>query len=110
MKSKHEELLAQHLTLLGLEFKREFRFHPHRRWRLDFAIIKAKIGIEVQGAMWNIQGRHQRPDYLSKEYEKNNTAAVLGWHIIKFTGRDISNGSALNFIKDNLEFFKQKKE
>ena len=31
----------------GYEFKQEFKFHPDRKWRFDFAWPEQKIAIEV---------------------------------------------------------------
>ena len=33
----------------GLEWISEYRFHPPRRWRFDYACLELKIAIEVNG-------------------------------------------------------------
>ena len=44
----------------------EFRFHPERKWRFDFAWPEHKIAVEQEGGVW-IQGRHTRGDVRSRE-------------------------------------------
>jgi hypothetical protein len=43
----------------GPPLEREFRFHPKRRWRADFAHLPSRSLIEIEGGIW-IQGRHNR--------------------------------------------------
>lgn len=62
----------------------EFKFHPTRKWRFDYAYPKLKIGIECDGAVWS-QGRHTRGSGYIKDMEKFNAAAILGWRILKYT-------------------------
>ncbi|WP_224055555.1 hypothetical protein [Vibrio penaeicida] len=37
----------------------EFRFHPVRQWRFDFAWSLQKFAVEIEGGGWN-HGRHTR--------------------------------------------------
>jgi very-short-patch-repair endonuclease len=64
------------------DLKREFRFHSSRRWRFDFAFPSLKLAIEVDGS------GHQRFGTASKDYEKLNEAARLGWRVLRFRSRD----------------------
>lgn len=96
-KSKLEELLAIELTDRGIEYEREYRFHPTRKWRLDFAFPSLKLGVEVDGGLWT-QGRHQRPDGFQKDCEKMNAAALLGWRILRFTAVTVCDGTAAKTI------------
>ena len=59
----------------------EFQFHPGRRWRFDFAFPDAMVAVEVQGGIWT-RGRHTRGKALKAEWEKLNTAAIMGWRIL----------------------------
>lgn len=62
----------------------EFRFHPTRRWRFDFAWPERKIALEIEGGVWNY-GRHIRPKGFLADLRKYNTAAIMGWRIIRLT-------------------------
>lgn len=60
----------------------EFKFHPFRRWRFDFAIRELGIAIEVEGGVWTY-GRHNRADGFLRDMEKYNAAAARGWRILR---------------------------
>lgn len=81
--------------------KREHRFHPTRRWRMDFAWPKQMLAVEVEGGVWGY-GRHNRPRGFIKDTEKYNQAALKGWTVLRFTGSAIRSGQALKKIKKAL--------
>lgn len=56
--------------MTGEEVVAEYRFHPSRDWRFDFAIPSRRVAIEVESGAFN-SGRHIRPDdYLFDQGEK----------------------------------------
>ena len=67
----------------------EYRFHPTRKFRLDFAHLDSKVGIEIQGGIWN-GGRHGRGYGIAQDNEKSNEAIFHGWVIIKLAGNQIT--------------------
>ena len=73
---------------LSWYFTREYRFHPRRKWRFDFAWVSRKLAIEVDGATF-AGGRHARGGGLNADYEKSNEAAIWGWRIIRLDSRMI---------------------
>ena len=82
----------------------EFKFHPKRRWKFDWAWVDRKIACEVDGGLWVAGGgRHNRPVTMIKDNEKFNNAALLGWRILKFTPQQFRNGEAAEFIKLIIE-------
>ena len=68
----------------GPELEREFRFHPERKWRADFAHVESRTLIEIEGGIW-IQGRHNRPQGFAADIEKYLEAALAGWHVLRLT-------------------------
>jgi very-short-patch-repair endonuclease len=76
-------------TISKTELVEEHRFHDTRKWRLDFAHIEAKVGIEIQGGIWN-GGRHGRGYGIAQDNEKSNEAIFCGWVIIKLAGNQIT--------------------
>lgn len=83
-KSKLEQIVAGRLRSINIEFQEEYKFHPTRRWRFDFALIKEKIAIECEGGVW-VGGRHNRGSGFVKDVEKYNTATSIGWRVFRFT-------------------------
>ena len=99
--SRLEATLALHMRAAGLNPETEYRFHPPRRWRFDFAFPDQKIAVECEGGTWT-NGRHVRGSGFEADCEKYNTAAIDGWVLLRFTERMISAGSALQTIEAAL--------
>lgn len=66
------------------EVVKELQFHPERKWRFDYAFPSRKIAIEIDGAIWTL-GRHNRPRGYLNDMEKLNTAASMGWLVLRFS-------------------------
>lgn len=96
-----EETLAAHLKMHNVVFEREYKFHPVRKWRFDFAIPECKLAIEVEGGSYTI-GRHQTAIGFEKDLEKYNSAARLGWLLLRYTTSMVKNGVAIAEIMDVL--------
>ena len=62
---------------------KEFRFHPVRRWRFDYAIPEALVAIEVEGGIY-AGGRHVRGAGYEKDCQKYNEAQLLGWIVLRY--------------------------
>ncbi len=96
--SKGEEALAFAMEVSGLEpFEREYRFHPRRRWRFDFAWPAHRFAVEVEG-ITHEGGRHQRVDGFNKDLEKYEAALLDGWKVYRCSRVMIEKGQALNTI------------
>jgi very-short-patch-repair endonuclease len=93
--SKHERTLLAQLTALGCAsaFKREARFHPEHRWRLDFLASEHRLALEVHGGI-HMRGRHVRGAAYTEDRIKMNAAAELGITVLEFTPEMLSDGSA----------------
>ncbi len=72
------------IELTGTEPQSEYRFHPTRKWRFDFAYPEQKIAIEIEGGTW-IGGRHIHPIGFEKDCEKYNFCAKLGYRLLRYT-------------------------
>ena len=68
----------------------EFKFHPTRRWRFDYAFPKLKIAIECEGGAYT-RGRHTRGTGFIKDMEKYNNATLLGWKLLRYTPSNLSD-------------------
>lgn len=98
MKSRLEETLAIELRAMGLpEPKREHHVCPGRRWRFDFAWPDRMLAVEVDGGQ-HVRGRHNRPAGFENDCSKINQAQLLGWTVLRYTGRMVMNGTAAKEI------------
>ncbi len=79
-------------------FEQEYRFHPTRKWRFDFAHPERMIGIEVEGLSRG-KSRHTTFEGYRRDCEKYNEAAIMGWCVLRFTDREITKGTALRTIE-----------
>jgi len=57
----------------GPELEREYRFDPKRRWRADFAHLRTRCLIEVEGGIW-INGRHNRAAGFNADLDPSRLA------------------------------------
>lgn len=98
-----EVFLADQLTEAGIDFVREYKFHPTRKWPFDFAILRYKLAIEIEGGGW-IRGRHHRPEGFEKDCIKYAEALLLGWRVFRFTPSQVYDGTALKYIKTFIDY------
>ena len=101
--SKLEEELARQIKQAKLvKPKREYKFHPTRRWRLDFAWPKHKLAVEVEGGLW-LRGRHNRPAGMIADMEKYTELSLAGWTLVRVADLHINDGTAIEWIKRGLK-------
>ena len=62
----------------------EYRFHPVRRWRLDYAWPDERVAVELQGGVWT-GGRHVRGGGYRSDCEKLNALQSAGWRVYYVT-------------------------
>lgn len=112
--SEAEILLMKHFKELGFTYNREFRFHPQRKWRFDFAFetdtitvgtlagmgtYKKRYAVEIEGGIWT-NGAHVRGKHFESDLRKYNEAAKLGWTVIRFTPNMIKRGESKAFLQE----------
>jgi hypothetical protein len=80
----------------------EFTFAWHalgRRWAFDYAWPPWKIALEIEGGVF-IQGRHTTGVGFTRDCEKYNRAAILGWLVIRATPDMVRAGQAIDTLRD----------
>lgn len=87
----------------GSEPEREWRFHPTRRWRFDFAFPDEKVAVETEGGAW-VKGRHSRGKGFEADCWKYSTAAAMGWAVLRFTDTMMGQepGGCIALVKQAL--------
>jgi very-short-patch-repair endonuclease len=91
---------------------REHRFAKKigRQWRFDFAFLKFKLAVEIEGLVVRkiggetvVTGRHATISGFREDCEKYATAtAVFGWSVLRFEQGQVRNGYALDMTKRAL--------
>ena len=103
MTSKLEDLLEYQIKAFKLPApEREYRFHPTRRWRLDFAWPELKFACEVEGGIYT-GGRHVRPKGFEADLEKYGEAMKLGWDVYRCSARMVRTGEAVGMIEQMIK-------
>jgi len=86
----------------GVKLVKEYKFHPKRRWKFDYACPERKIAIEVEGGVWN-NGRHTRGKGFIGDIEKYNNASVMGWTLIRVTPDMLLTNETIEFVRQAVD-------
>lgn len=86
----------------GLMPEPEYKFHPKRKWRFDFAFLPQMVALECEGGVWT-GGRHTRGTGFMKDMEKYNEAASLGWRILRCTPKDLCTSDTIELLRKALD-------
>ena len=87
----------------GIQIEKEYKFHPARRWRFDYAFPFLMIAVEVDGGVWT-GGRHINPAGYINDMEKLNTAASMGWLVLRITTDDRFASKTFELISKAVEY------
>lgn len=79
----------------------EYKFHPNRRWRADYAWVEHRVVLEVEGGVWT-NGRHTRGAGFLKDVEKYNELAALGWRLLRTTPSGLHDLETISLIRRTL--------
>jgi hypothetical protein len=92
------------LTRDGLPLpEREYRFCPPRKWRMDYAYPAQRVGIEVDGGIWLPGGgHHTRGQGWLDDAEKLNTAASMGWRMLRTTPTGLCDLAFIALLRRTL--------
>ena len=72
------------LKYSNIEYIKEYKFHPKRKWRADIAIPSKMVLIEWDGIM-SEKSRHTSVTGFSEDCNKMNAAQLLGWKVLRYT-------------------------
>lgn len=76
----------------------EFKFHPVRRWRFDWAFVEQQLAVEQEGGVF-IGGRHSRGVGFEADLIKYSEAMVLGWKVLRVSPAMVRDGRALGYLE-----------
>ena len=96
--SAPEDMLAFQLDAMRVQYKREWRIHPERRFRADFWLPAHRLVVEVEGGGW-VNGRHSRGSGIESDAEKSAYIAMMPARLLRVTPKQIKDGRALTWIE-----------
>jgi hypothetical protein len=73
---------------------REYKFHPTKQWRFDYAWPMKKIAVEIQG----MGPGHCSLPGMTADHEKHLEAMILNWKVIYFTTLSLKNEHRTKFF------------
>lgn len=79
-------------------WERQYRFHPEREWRFDFAWPDFKIAVEIEGGTW-VKGAHTRGAHFESDCEKYAEALCLGWKVLRITTDQVKSTQGLKWLE-----------
>lgn len=86
---------------LKVDCVKEYRFHPTRKWRFDYAIPEHKIALEIEGGVWT-GGRHTSPKGFLNDVEKYNMATLMGWRVFRTVPLELNTNATLALLRNAI--------
>ena len=88
---------------------------PERRWMFDVAWVPQRVALEMDGGVWgkgkrcpvckqSPAGRHTRGSGWVKDTDKLNSAAAMGWRLLRCTPDTLNSPKTFAWIKRALDF------
>ena len=84
--------------------EREYRFHPDRQWRADYALVDQTpvVLIEYDGIMGG-QASHASIRNLIRDAEKLNHAQALGFRVFRANAQSLGTGDFYTVLESALQ-------
>lgn len=84
--------------------EREYRFHPTRHWRFDWALPDRMVAFEYDGLMRHGENQgHTSIGAVLRDVEKINEAQALGWDVYRVNAKTIHDGDAFVLVRRVLD-------
>jgi very-short-patch-repair endonuclease len=96
-----EQTLALQLKADGIPFVQNYRFSEDRKFEIDIAIPKHRIGVEIDGGVFTRQA-HGSISGIKRDMAKHNLLVREGWRVLRFRPDEVACGKAVEGIKDLL--------
>lgn len=109
-KAGPEDLFAAQCRQYRLPpFERQHMFAKQllgRRWMFDFGFVGYKLAVEIEGLVVMrlagelvVRGRHASIKGIKDDMEKYNTAALLGWTVLRFEQQAVKPERAIHMTQ-----------
>lgn len=97
---------------------REYHYHPTTKQRFDFAWPDIMLAVECEGGIYPfkckktgkliMRGGHTSIRGFLEDCDKYNTAASMGWTVLRFANPHIMSGKCVDTIKLCVELLKRR--
>lgn len=67
----------------------EYRWHPVRKYRADYALPLHRVLIEIDGGLW-VNGGHSRGKARLHDMAKDRAATLLGWRTMRYAPTELT--------------------
>ena len=94
-----EDALADQLSYAGIEFVRQYKPYPSRRFKVDFYIPVARLIVEVDGGIHGYKPSHTSMSGILRDMTKTNLATINGYRILRVTSTQATDGEAFSMIE-----------
>lgn len=84
-----------------LDLWMQHKFDEKRKFLLDFADPRTRVGVEVQGGIWMRHGAHNTGRAIQRDCEKQFLALKQGWVIFWLT-EDMIDSEHLSVIANTI--------
>lgn len=74
-------------------FVREYYAIPGRNFRLDYAWVQLKVGVEIQGV------HHREKGKFGRDIEKRALHLLAGWRVLELDGKAIKEERSVEWLK-----------
>lgn len=109
MTSALENLFALQLDSAGLTgYVREYQAIPGRKFRFDFAFLRERLLVEINGGTYN-GGAHGRGVGINRDYEKGNLAVQHGYRLLQFDTKQVKSGEAVRVTEQLINQTQEQK-
>ena len=101
-----EAQLLRDIKAVGLPIPEiQYKWHPERLFRADYAYPDIKLLIEVDGGTWAKMG-HSRGSGIEKDRIKDAEALMLGFKTLRVTGTMVMDGKAIGYLEKIFKGYK----
>lgn len=92
-------------------WKRHVKWHPTRQFHWDFYFPELRLAVEVEGGQ-SVPGggHHQRTGGYEHDCSKYNEAALMGFTLLRFTSKQVFDGTALRYVERAIWLLREETE
>jgi hypothetical protein len=85
--SKGKEFIENTIIQLKIDYSKEYKFLPDRKFRFDFYLPYYKVGIEYDG-IFSDKSRHTGIVGFTRDTDKTNLAQIAGFKVLRYTAKN----------------------